>query len=91
MGFADEIAESQKADPDKVTTALQQQLSQMREMLVQQKAFRDDLKALYKATAAVEKGDDETDGEGTNPTVEAKNKLASLLAKAATNNLKKER
>jgi ATP-dependent protease ClpP protease subunit len=94
MGFADEIAESQKADPDATATQLQQQLSQMREMLVQERAFKADLKALQTATAAgakeSAKDDDETNGEGTkgkeSPTEETKNKLASLLAKAAANN-----
>lgn len=111
MGFIDEIAEG--ADGDDNSAMLQQmqnQLSQLRRSMAEQKAFKEELQQFHKGAKQKEdnedegtdkntKGNDDGNGngdkkeqqKGKSDPVNKTNKLAELLAKAAAQNLKKER
>lgn len=106
MGFADEIAEDKGEDDNStVLEQMQKQISQLRHTMAAQKAFKAELQQFYKGVLQKEDEDktdtDGSDGEGDedetdddekkNDPVNKTNKLAGLLAKAAAQNLKKER
>ena len=62
MGFADEINSKSKTNPDETFKEMQQNLTQMRKMLAEQKSFRNELLELHKG--AKQKDDaDEEDGD----------------------------
>lgn len=103
MGFADEIGKKSNVDPDTTMQNMQQQLTQMRRAMAEQKAFRQELLEFCKAAQQKEDKDGE-DGEdddnddnddnkdddenNTDPKESGnKNSLAALLAQAATKNL----
>ena len=59
MGFADEISTDKKADEGKTLESMQQQLSQMRRIMTEQKAFKEELQQLFKG--AQQKNNEEDD------------------------------
>lgn len=61
MGFADEINSKSKADPKETFKEMQQNLTQMRKMLAEQKAFRTELLELHKSKQKKDVDDDEDD------------------------------
>lgn len=63
MGFADEIDSKTKADPEETFNQMQQNLTQMRKMLAEQKAFRTELLELHKQAKQKDVDDDEDDNE----------------------------
>lgn len=118
MGFADEISTDKQADEGKTLENMQQQLSQMRRIMTEQKAFKAELQQLCKGVQQKDDEDEDedededdstdtdgSDGEGDmdddddkkkqkgkkNDPENRSNKLAGLLARAAAQNLKKER
>ena len=61
MGFADEINSKSKADPEETFKEMQQNLTQMRKMLAEQKAFRTELLEFHKSKQKKDVDDDEDD------------------------------
>lgn len=104
MGFADEI--SSKADDsageNTMLEQMQMQLSQMRRTMTEQKAFKAELQQFFQSSKKKDeskdnddeddqKNDDEDDEKKKDPEEKGKSKMAGLLAKAAVQNLRKER
>ena len=103
MGFADEISTDKKADEGKTLESMQQQLSQMRRIMTEQKAFKEELQQLFKGAQKKDDEEDDMDDEdeddkddkddekkkGKKDPENRNNKLAGLLARAAAQNLKK--
>lgn len=89
MGFADEISRTEEKTPD-ITEQLQNQLSQMRQEMTAQKAFREEMKQFCQSTQKIETITEEKNTIET-ATEEPKKTLAALLAQAAALNLERER
>lgn len=107
MGFADEINTSTNAGEGSMVEQMQKQLSQMRRTMTEQKAFKAELQQFFQNTKKDDGNDDEDkdddknddedkdDGEDDktkkDPEEKGKTKMAELLARAAAQNLRKER
>lgn len=63
MGFADEVDSTTDAGEGTMLEKMQQQLSQMRRTMAEQKAFKEELKQLYKDTKQKKDDEDETDDD----------------------------
>ena len=106
MGFADEINTSTNAGEGSMVEQMQKQLSQMRRTMTEQKAFKAELQQFFQNTKKDDdkdedkdddKNDDEDKDDGEDdktkkePEEKGKTKMAGLLARAAAQNLRKER
>ena len=107
MGFADEINTSTNAGEGSMVEPMQKQLSQMRRTMTEQKAFKAELQQFFQNTKKDNGNDDEDKDEDKNddedkddgeddktkkePEEKGKTKMAGLLARAAEQNLRKER
>lgn len=105
MGFADEINTSTNAGEGSMVEQMQKQLSQMRRTMTEQKAFKAELQQFFQNTKK-DDGNDDKDNDKNNdedkddgeddktkkePEEKGKTKMAGLLARAAAQNLRKER
>lgn len=106
MGFADEINTSTNAGEGSMVEQMQKQLSQMRRTMTEQKAFKAELQQFFQNTKKDDGNDDDKDNDENNdedkddgeddktkkePEEKGKTKMAGLLARAAAQNLRKER
>lgn len=106
MGFADEVNSKTDAGEGTMLEQMQMQLSQMRRTMTEQKAFKAELQQFFQNSKKKDDGDedntdndDETNDEDNNdddknkkdPEEKGKTKMAGLLARAAAQNLRKER
>ena len=106
MGFADEINTSTNAGEGSMVEQMQKQLSQMRHTMTEQKAFKAELQQFLQNTKKDDSNDDDKDDDKNDdedkddgeddktkkePEEKGKTKMAGLLARAAAQNLRKER
>lgn len=105
MGFADEVNSKTDAGEGTMLEQMQMQLSQMRRTMTEQKAFKAELQQFFQNSKKKDDGDedntdndDETNDEDNNddknkkdPEEKGKTRMAGLLARAAAQNLRKER
>lgn len=105
MGFADEINTSTNAGEGSMVEQMQKQLSQMRRTMTEQKAFKAELQQFFQNTKKDDGNDDKDNDENNDedkddgeddktkkePEEKGKTKMAGLLARAAAQNLRKER
>ena len=106
MGFADEVNSKTDAGEGTMLEQMQMQLSQMRRTMTEQKAFKTELQQFFQNSKKKDDGDedntdndDETNDEDNNdddknkkdPEEKGKTRMAGLLARAAAQNLRKER
>lgn len=106
MGFADEVNSKTDAGEGTMLEQMQMQLSQMRRTMTEQKAFKAELQQFFQNSKKKDDGDEdntdndnETNDEDNNdddknkkdPEEKGKTRMAGLLARAAAQNLRKER
>ena len=105
MGFADEINTSTNAGEGSMVEQMQKQLSQMRRTMTEQKAFKAELQQFFQNTKKDDGNDDKDNDENNDedkddgeddktkkePEEKGKTKIAGLIARAAAQNLRKER
>lgn len=106
MGFADEVNSKTDVGEGTMLEQMQMQLSQMRRTMTEQKAFKAELQQFFQNSKKKDDGDEdntdndeETNDEDNNdddknkkdPEEKGKTRMAGLLARAAAQNLRKER
>lgn len=106
MGFADEVNSKTDTGEGAMLEQMQMQLSQMRRTMTEQKAFKAELQQFFQNSKKKDDGDeDNTDNDDENndeedndddknkkdPEEKGKTRMAGLLARAAAQNLRKER